>query len=359
MYETQTFEAILARMLARVPSDIDKREGGVIYNALAPAAAELAKLYVELDVNYNLTFADTASGEYLTRRTAEFGVNRRIATKAQRKGVFLDKANLLFDVPIGGRYGHNGVNYVVVSRISEGTFRLECETAGIVGNQSFGALLPVSYVSGLARAELSDILVPGEDTEADDALRARYYAIVNEPAYGGNVADYRRKIGAIQGVGAVKIFPSWAGGGTVKATIIASDWSEPTPMLINEVQTNVDPIASSGHGYGTAPIGHEVTIVGVSDMTIDVRATVILAPGTTVGQVQGDIEAAIDMYLLELRRDWANQSQLTVRVAQIDARILTVPGVEDVADTELNGSATNVTMAADEIPVSGGVTIDE
>lgn len=359
MYETQTYEAILARTLARVPADVDKRPGSVIYDAVAPAASELAQMYIELDLNNGLTFADMATGDFLTRRTAEFGVNRLPATKAQRKGLFYDAANALFDVPIGTRYGIGGANYVVMDRLGPGIFTLEAERPGTIGNQSFGALLPIDFVTGLARAELSDVLVPGEDTETDSELRARYYAAVNEPAFGGNVADYRQRIGELPGVGAVKIVPAWAGGGTVKATILASDWSVPSPTLIDEVQTIVDPTANAGLGYGTAPIGHQVTVAGVSEATIDVETTVTLAPGVVVSQVREDIEAAIEAYLLELRADWANQNQLIVRVSQIDARILTVPGVEDVTDTELNGTAANVTLDMEEIPVLGTVTVDE
>nr|WGE07305.1 hypothetical protein P5658_21205 [Bacillus subtilis] len=38
MFEDQTFEAIMERMLNSISADIDTREGSVIYNALAPAA---------------------------------------------------------------------------------------------------------------------------------------------------------------------------------------------------------------------------------------------------------------------------------------------------------------------------------
>ncbi len=43
-------------MMDRVPDTIDKREGSVIFDALAPAAAELAQMYIEADVILNETF---------------------------------------------------------------------------------------------------------------------------------------------------------------------------------------------------------------------------------------------------------------------------------------------------------------
>ncbi|MBB6670288.1 baseplate J/gp47 family protein [Cohnella nanjingensis] len=356
MYEGQTFDTILQRMLDRVPGDVDKREGSIIHDALAPAAAELAQMYAELDINYNLSFADTATGDFLSRITAQFGVNRKPATKARRKGAFFGSGNVPMNVPIGSRYGIDDLTYVVIDQISTGVFTLECETAGIVGNQKFGALLPIVNISGLSAANLTDVLVPGEDDETDDALRKRYYETVNEPAFGGNMADYKQKIGGIAGVGAVKITPAWSGGGTVLATIIASDWGVPSPALTNQVQTIIDPTVNSGLGYGFAPIGHTVTIAGVTDLIVNVETTLTLASGVTIGQVQADVRAAIDAYLLELRKDWANQVQLVVRVAQIEARILRVQGVDDVTGTTLNGSPANLTLTDAQIPKLGAVT---
>lgn len=357
MFEDQTFETILTRMMNRVSNTLDKREGSIIYTALAPIAAELAQAYADLDVFMRLTFAQTADGEYLTRRAAEFGVNRRPATPARRQGLFYGAGDAPIDVPIGSRFGIDGLIYAVVSKVSTGIYVLECETAGTVGNQPFGALLPVEYIAGLARAELGTVLVPGEDEEDDESLRQRLYAAVNEPPFGGNVADYKQKIGVMEGVGGVKVFPVWQGGGTVKCTIIASDWSAPAPTLVSEVQEAIDP-TPQGEGYGLAPIGHTVTIAGVQSVTINVETTVTLADGVTVGQVQGPIEEVIETYLLSLRKDWASQSQLVVRISQIESAILTVPGVIDVTGTTLNGSAANVTLDAEEIPVLGTVTIN-
>lgn len=203
------------------------------------------------------------------------------------------------------------------------------------------------------------MLVPGEDEETDDVLRARYYEAVNEPAFGGNIADYQQKINAIDGVGGTKVFPAWTGGGTVKCTIITADWASPSTELVDEVQTLIDPEENHGTGMGQAPIGHTVTMTGVQSVGISIETTLTLASGVTLGQVQSDIEAAIGAYLQEQRKAWADQTQITVRTAQIDAKMLTVSGVEDVSGTKLNGAEANVALGAEEIPVLGTVTFNE
>ena len=70
MYEEMTFEAILERMLNRIPDSLDKREGSVIYDAIAPAALEIAQTYADMDSIIDETFADTASRDMLIRREA-------------------------------------------------------------------------------------------------------------------------------------------------------------------------------------------------------------------------------------------------------------------------------------------------
>ena len=78
-------------------------------------------------------------------------------------------------------------------------------------------------------------------------------------SFGGNVADYKERVNAMNGVGGVKVYPVWNGGGTVKLVIINSEFNVPSAELVGQVQTAVDPVQNSGRGVGIAPIGHVVT----------------------------------------------------------------------------------------------------
>lgn len=96
MYEDITYEIILKRMLDKVPDTIDKREGSVIYDALAPAALELQIMYM-VDVILNESFGDTASRKYLIKRAAERGLSPYKASKAILKVYLI----LIFLLEIG------------------------------------------------------------------------------------------------------------------------------------------------------------------------------------------------------------------------------------------------------------------
>ena len=60
MFENYTYEELLATMLSEVPTDVDKREGSIIFDTLSPAALELAKAYMGMDSVLNNAFAETA-----------------------------------------------------------------------------------------------------------------------------------------------------------------------------------------------------------------------------------------------------------------------------------------------------------
>ena len=68
-----TFKYLMESALDNIPDDLDKREGSIIYDALAPACYELAEYYMELKKILENTFASTASNEYLDLRAAELG----------------------------------------------------------------------------------------------------------------------------------------------------------------------------------------------------------------------------------------------------------------------------------------------
>lgn len=352
MYEHMTYEVILQRMLNRVSNKLDKREASIIYDALAPSAAELQLMYIEFDVILNETFGDTASREYLIRRAKERGLTPKPSTYAILKGMFAPDT---LELAVGSRFSLNELNYSVKAKVSAGVYQLECETAGVVGNKYFGDLIPVDYIDGLESAQLTELLIPGEDEEDTEDFRARYFASFDTQAFGGNQVDYIEKTNKISGVGSTKITPVWNGGGTVKLTILNSNFDKASSTLIQKVQTEIDP-TQDGQGTGIAPIGHIVTVNTAEEVKVNVSSTVTYDTGYSFEALQSQIRQVISDYLLELRTDWANQNELIVRVSQVETRILGITGIIDVAGTTINDLASNLTLTKYQVPILGGVT---
>lgn len=397
MFENETYEVILQRMLDRVPDKLDKREGSLIWDTHSPTALELQYLYIELERIIKEAYGDTASREYLVMRCAERGVTPYPAANTVLRGEFTPiNAEVL-----GKRFSIGDLNYTVTEKVANGIYNLRCETAGAAGNQYLGAMIPIDYIDGLETAELTEVLIPGEDEEDTEALRQRYFASFDEKAFGGNVQDYIEKTNALSGVGSTKVTRVWNGdispsdmipdesvqawyegvinslpeavkkwltcvytaagekklttGGTVLLTILGSDFSAASDTLIKAVQEAVDPERGAGEGYGFAPIGHVVSVGSGQPVEVKIKTNLSFAEGYGWENLQQSIHDEVESYLLELRRSWADESNLTVRISRIETRLLSINGIIDVGGTEINGKTDNLVLGAYEIPVFGGI----
>lgn len=373
-FSQDTYQNLLQTMLAQVPATYDKRDTAPIPTALGPAAWVLEGLYLVLNQVQQQAFVQTASGDSLDMLAVLGGITRNQASAAVMLGVFNTQ------VPIGARFstvnGADSINFTAtatatVSDPQEGSYyyQMTAETPGTIGNEYTGPILPITVITGLTSAQLTDILVPGDDTETDDAFRARLITALTDRPFAGNIASYREDILAIDGVGAVQVYPTWNGGGTVACSILGSDWLPASEQLIENVQNAIDP-PTSGLGLGLAPIGAQVTITTPSEVTVNITATVTLASGYAIGQVQAPIETAIGNYLQTVRQNWSTNTSSTgvvyaadVYVSQVVAAIVGVTGVVNATNVQLNGGTADLTLtetgATQQVPVLGTVTLSE
>lgn len=356
MYEDKTYESLLNEKLSKVDSKFDKREGSIIYDALAPNSAEVAMMYLQLEWMFEQMFGDTADREYLIKIAKDTrGIEPKPATYAILKGEF----NIA--VPIGTRFSLGTLNYIVTELIDDTnhTYKVQCETIGTEGNKHFGTMIPINYISGLSTCELTELLIPAQEEEDTEVFRKRWRDSFNATAFGGNRADYMEKIKAIQGVGGAKCYRTTNElgelvGGHVKCVIMSSDYAIPSTALVHTVQQRIDPTQDM-EGYGLAPIGHIAHIQAVKGKVINISCKITYEPRYGFADVKSYIEGAIDNYFKSLIETWEDSDHLIVILKKIESEIIDVIGVKDISDTLLNGSASNVILDPDEIPIRGEV----
>ncbi|MBO5146708.1 MAG: baseplate J/gp47 family protein [Lachnospiraceae bacterium] len=360
MFEKYTFEELMKEKMKKIDAAFDKREASMIHFALGANAAEAAMMYITLEWMFRQMFGDTAEREYLKKIAYDTrGLVPEEATHAILRGRF----NI--EVSKGARFSLDALNYYVGEFIEHDDrgyyYQVICETAGEEGNRHFGSMIPIVYIAGLTDCELVEILVPGEDEEDTEVFRKRWRASFNAMAFGGNRADYEEKIKSIDGVGGVKCYRATNAsgekvGGYIKCVVIASDYNKPSDTLIDNIQNIIDPPVNHAEGLGLAPIGHEVTIVPVDVVMINVTATITYESGFSFEDVKSYIEGAVEAYLVELRKLWeSNNEGLIVRLSRVEAAILEVHGVLDITDTYLNGNVTNIHLGTNDIPVRGEI----
>ena len=398
MYENETYEVILDRMLARVSDALDKRPSSPIYDTHSATAIELQILYIELETLIQNSYGDTAAREFLILLAKDRGLSPDPATHALLKGVFTPTT---IDVT-GQRFNIGDINYTVLEQTEPGQYKVQCESTGEIGNQYLGQMIPMDYIPGLETATLTEVLIPGEDDEDTEVFRQRYFDSFNEQTFGGNRADYLAKVRGVDGVGDCKVIRVWNGdirpaemipntavqewfrtfstanedvkkwlttvytaalqkkltvGGTVRVVIVDSDdYGAASSALVQSVQQVLDPETDAGEGLGLAPIGHVVSVVSADAVVMEIKTTVTFEEGYNWSNTNAAMEEAVSAYLLELRKAWSGTSQTIVRISQVETRILGVKGIVDVTGTKINGSGSNLTLGKYEIPVLGGVS---
>ncbi len=347
MSNTITYESLLNRALQRVNTGIDTSEGSFLFDAVAPCVAELYEAYLYIDELEKRVYADTSYDEYLERRCAERGIYRKQATHSIRKAYF-DNA-----VPIGSRWGKEEATYIVIELVQDGAYLLRCEQSGVIGNRYDGNLINIDAVENINSAILGEVVQFGANEEQDDALRCRYFNSFEKEAFGGNIADYKERVRSIDGVGQVKVYPAWNGGGTVKLQLLDSSDNVPSTDLIENVQTLIDPVQNSGEGLGIAPIGHSVTVESARQVEVEL-STHLTFKRSSWENVSSQVNQVIEDYFNELRANWS-ESDLVVRISQVESRILEIEDIIDIEGTQINGSDRNLYLSGEEVPVLVGV----
>ncbi|MGE8207689.1 baseplate J/gp47 family protein [Heyndrickxia sp. NPDC080065] len=338
MFEDRTSETLLEEMLDDVSDEFDKREESPIFMSLSPLSKKLADCYVALDRVLELGFASTSEDEYLENRVSESGVKKKEPVYTVRKGIF--------NIPLelGTRFFVDDI-YYYVSEVGD-DIKLTCEEAGEIGNKpsSGSVLLPLDNIDNLEVAELGEILIKGEEQEADKSLFKRFQEKVSEPATSGNDNHYKQWAKEVSGIERARVFPRWQGKGTVRVVVVRSDGRAPTSNKVKEVFDYIET---------NRPFDAEVTVNAAIEVPINITADVSLQAGTDKELVEGNYLSDVTEEFIKM----AFNSNL-VRYSQLSSMILDQPGSIDYQNVKINGKTSNIVLAADEIAVPGLVTFN-
>ncbi|WP_103661624.1 baseplate J/gp47 family protein [Lactobacillus sp. HT06-2] len=370
--EAQNFDYWLNLMLDNVPNDLDKREGSIIYDALAPAAMAGAQQSLSLANIIRETYIKTAQGEFLDYRAVEHGTSRYAATNTEVKARFNDDDGNPVNVEVGDRFAsiaESPIFYTVIKSNDDGTAEMQAEEAGTSANSYLGQVLPVTPNDNLAWAEIIEITIPARDEENDEHLRARLLNHNSWVAYGGNVADYLDMTSKIHDVGATQVYPTWDGPGTVKLVIVDNDFKPASDTLVKEVKEKIDPEDQTTQGYGLAPIDHRVTVVAPEAFKVNITTTVKLDVQANQAAVEKSIKDMLERFFTELRQGWnkinpavGSGYALAIYRSKILSKIMMVKGVADATLPKLNDKDDDVVLTfnneTSQLPMLGEVKLD-
>ena len=347
MYEDITPEVIKNTILSGV-SGLDTREGSFLSDISAPVAYEIWKIYDALNALIPIAFVDETSGEFIDKRAGEYGIVRKPGLPstvtlrfAGATGTTIPK-NTIFST-------ESGIEFSTTQSVTlaDGTADVTAISVdvGATTNVSENKItLQQQAIPGLDTVTNPQAATGGADVESDEALLARYLAFLRRPPTSGNAYQYEQWALECEGVGAAKITPLANGPGTVGVLIVGMDKQ---PVENDVVQK------CAAHIESVRPIGAGVTVSSAVALTINVSTTLELTNDAVRETVVDAIEEAISAYLKEI-----SFVSSEVKISQIGAIILNVPGVVDYTSLTLNGGTGNVEMADNQVPVLGEVTIN-
>lgn len=370
--EAQNYDYWLNLMLDNVPNDIDKREGSIIYDAVAPAAMVSAQQSLSLANIIRETYIKTAQGEFLDYRAVEHGTNRYAATFTEVKARFNDDDGNPVNVEVGDRFAsiaESPIFYTVIKTNDDGTAEMQAEEAGTSANSYLGQVLPVTPNDNLAWAEIIEITIPARDAENDEHLRARLLNHNSWVAYGGNVADYLDMTSKIHDVGATQVYPTWDGPGTVKLVILNNNLMPASSTLVKKVKEEIDPEESTTQGYGLAPIDHRVTVTAPETFKVDIAMNVTIVDSVNIDSIRVNIKDSLEEFFKSLRRDWSTVNptvgrgySLIVYRSKILSRVMMLEGVANATMPRLNDKDEDLQLVfnntTSQLPVLGEVTVN-
>ena len=355
-----SYETLQKLKLSMIPDTLDKREGSVLWNTISANSYALAIAFAQMGINQSNMYPDTASRKYLIRHCVQRGITPRPATYAKIKGEFFTSVitKTPFNPNIGTRFQvmNTDVIYTVTAQIGNGVFELTCETPGIIGNITYGTLVPIEEIQALGGASIVGIIDSGEDEEDTESLRERYMDSLKAQSFAGNKSAYRETCLAIDNVGACKVYRAYEGrAGHVGLCILDSELGVPESDLIAKVQEVVDP-TQDGEGLGTAPIDHICHVFAATELPIGITLEVSVVNDTTWENLVPSIESAISDYFKDLIKSWDTTDSLIIRSSQITARLLDIPNILDVSQCQINGSNANLQLESSQIPKIGDIS---
>lgn len=357
-YSGYTENAILSDMIANISSGLDTSEGSATRDVLSPAAAELAKAYINLDKSLNDVFPQTTTVDSVVDFWASLvGISRKQGSPATGTVTFTGTAgtSIMSGTQVqtnGGLIYHTTENATITSNSVD--VPAESEDVGEKYNIPAGVIasMPIS-VSGVSLVT-NAALTGGSDVESNSDLFARFLTVIQRPSTSGNVNDYYKWAMSVSGIGGAKIIPLWNGNGTVKIVLIDTDKQPASAELVSSVHDYIEQVR---------PIGASVTYKAADTLQTNISVTLSLADGYTTDSILPIIKAAVSNYLKDVAfsnnmgKKLPDIAQDYISLAKIGDAILNVDGVLDYSNLEINSGTANIEVPVESVAVLGTVTL--
>jgi len=326
-------------------------------------AIELSQMWDALDVLVNLTFIQTATGQFLDARAEEHGVFRLEAVKAESTVVFTgDDGTVPKGIRISNTISPGGISGPFPggdpSGSSEPSVFVTLKAAVIASGASPAVgvealdpgdiLFPIGEIDrtvdkvGIVSSVTNDTVTSGgRDEETDEELRTRLLDEIKNREGAGAKGDYER----------------WAKEASAEVFFVSVKAEASPALTVYLFDINFDGVGASvvqtvaNYLADRQPISADVTVADGVKETIPVTAVITFETGFDENLIDVNLDAAVNAYFASL------DVEEDVLQAGVVGVLMAVAGVLDVdLAVLLDGSNADFTPAAGKKAVEGAIS---
>ncbi len=344
----KTVEDIKSDIAANYTGGLETRAGSFFDLLISPVAYEIYRLYKSMEAIQMIVFPTEESGEYIDAHSNPFGIYRKAGTYAKAEIELIGTAGAVINA--GTKFvAGEGLIYELESDVllenGSGAGSLSAVEPGSEYNVSAGEINNLyTLVSGISSFSVGKA-EGGTDPESNAELLGRYLDMLQHPSTGGNEADYRAWAMAVEGVGDADVIRRPSGVNSVKVIVADSSGAAVSESIVDNVKKYI---------AERRPVGADVTVVSISEVKINISATVELKNGYSMESVKKDFAEKLREYFRDIGIRGGK-----VSYNQISSRLLGVPGVTDHISLTVNGNTDGVTVPRGAAPVCGELTVSE
>lgn len=373
----ETAEQIQARMMQRLPADIDNVEGGFPYDFTMPTALEEDEMMnFVLVETLKIMFPMWAYGKYMEYHARGVGLTRRPANQASGTvtvtGVTgtVIPAGTIFCVPAAGdtpavEYATDEAATIGQPEAAEDGSVPDYGTADIPITAVEGGagcnvpagtvVIMAAPITGIVSVTNRAAITGGTAEEDDDSLFERItLAEQSSDSFVGNDADYIRWAKEVGGVGTVLVntqyeeeHPNW-----VKLIILDANGQPANEHILQAVYDHIMGPENRAEDR-LAPLGAVLFVEAPAGCSLTIAVKGLeLAEGATTAEVIRRFKESLETYYIEAKAEGE------IRWNNVHAIFTNTDGVEDFAGLTVNGGTANIPVEVEDYPVTEGVTVE-
>lgn len=287
---------IINDLLGSMTNVLDKREGSVIYDAVAAVGAVMGELFnIDVPTIYTALNALLAVGSDLDAWAASYGLERLEATYTYYNISITPSTE---DLNIGERLRSHNTNEI-----------WEYEGDGVVVSQTEGnyvesigtQLEPDTQYDDIESITILSLKTEGRDVETDDALRARLIRQLSVKV-GGSVFQYvdlvLNEYNDGNGFYACLVYPCGRRCGYVDILPVNQEFNSDNERWASEAECTalkewIDPETDEGWGYGKCPIGHRVRVKRGEYYDLQFKIWVVFDENTSTDPIPTSLQDSV------------------------------------------------------------------